>query len=147
MVRLMWAEANLSINIWKCRFNHNLQFFAQNLILGVCVLGVVHDVHSIFHKYEKSEYRAKKCVLIKYLECSKGLMMFTKGVTLELESRDMDFLENEFLIISEMKKDLKFYELEEASMHIIHSHSNEYVPYLYKKKTERVIHNLVEVFN
>lgn len=47
--------------------------------------------------------------------------------TTEIEFQDVDFLENVFPSMGEMKKHVKVYEFEEASEHITPSFCNEYV--------------------
>lgn len=49
--------------------------------------------------FGKSGPKANKCVFIRYLEHSKGYMMYgehTSGGLTEIESRNVDFLEDDF---------------------------------------------------
>lgn len=59
----------------------------------------------------------------------KRLLLFLEqfdGGMSEIRSRDVDFLENGIPSIREIEKDLKYYELEEASAHITLSSRNKY---------------------
>ncbi|KAL0378716.1 UNVERIFIED_CONTAM: hypothetical protein Sradi_3177100 [Sesamum radiatum] len=71
-------------------------------------------VHSTSHKYGKLGPRASKLIFIRYYEHSKGYVMYgehpNKGMT-KIESRDVDFLEEDFSSISEVKGSLELYEL------------------------------------
>lgn len=63
----------------------------------------------------------------------------------EIESCDLDFVENDFPSISEIENDVEFYEFEEVSGHITQRLCNEYVPLPLQIRTMRVC-NLIEVF-
>jgi len=55
-------------------------------------------------------------VFIRYPAYSKGYMMYREhpnGGMTEIESRNVDFLEDEFPSIGEIKKDLKLYKLQQ----------------------------------
>ncbi|KAL0404450.1 UNVERIFIED_CONTAM: hypothetical protein Sradi_2085800 [Sesamum radiatum] len=77
-------------------------------------MGSAGFVHSTSHKYRKLGPRASKLIFIRYCEHSKGYVMYgehpDKGMT-EIESRDVDFLEEDFPSISEVKENLELYEL------------------------------------
>ncbi|KAL0287546.1 UNVERIFIED_CONTAM: Retrovirus-related Pol polyprotein from transposon TNT 1-94 [Sesamum radiatum] len=77
-------------------------------------MGVAGFVHSTSHKYGKLGPRASKLIFIRYCEHSKSYVMYgehpNKGMT-EIESRDVDFLEEDFPSISEVKENLELYEL------------------------------------
>ncbi|KAL0394937.1 UNVERIFIED_CONTAM: Retrovirus-related Pol polyprotein from transposon TNT 1-94 [Sesamum latifolium] len=81
---------------------------------GLRPWGSAGFVHSTSHKYEKLGPRANKLIFIRYCEHSKGYVMYgehpDKGMT-EIESRDVDFLEEDFPSISEVKGNLELYEL------------------------------------
>ena len=54
-------------------------------------------------------------VFIRYREHSKGYVMYGEhldGGMIEVDSRNVDFLEDEFPRVSEIKKDLVLYELQ-----------------------------------
>jgi hypothetical protein len=73
--------------------------------------GFVHDTS---HKYGKLGPRGKKCIFIRYSEHSKGYVLIGEqpnGSVTEVESRDVDFIENEFPSRGEVDKDLTLYEI------------------------------------
>ena len=73
-------------------------------------------VHSTSHKYGKLSPRASKKIFIRYLENSKGYLMYgehSDGGMTEIESYDVNFIEDDFPSISEAKEDLQLYELQE----------------------------------
>lgn len=84
-------------------------------------LGFCGYVHNTFHKSEKLGIRANKYIFTRYLESSKGFAMngehFNGGVT-EIESCDIIFIENDFLNLSEVTKDLEVYELQKLEGNI-----------------------------
>jgi hypothetical protein len=76
--------------------------------------GSVGFVHNTFHKYGKLGPRGKKCIFIRYFEHSKGYGLIggqPDGSVTEVKSRDVDFIENEFLSRGEIDKDLTLYEM------------------------------------
>jgi hypothetical protein len=76
--------------------------------------GSASFVHDTSRKYGKLGLREKKCIFIRYSEHSKGYVLIgeqpNRSVT-EVESRDVDFIENEFPSRSEVDKDLTLYEM------------------------------------
>ena len=78
--------------------------------------GCAGSVHSISHKYGKLGPRASKKIFIRYSESSKGYVMYgehSDGGMTEIESRDVNFIKDDFPSISEAKQDLQLYELQE----------------------------------
>ena len=76
--------------------------------------GSVGFVHDTSHKYEKLSPRGKKCIFIRYSEHSKGYVLIDEqpdGSVTEVESLDVDFIENEFPSRGEVNKDLTLYEM------------------------------------
>ena len=76
--------------------------------------GSIGYVHNTSHRYGKLEPRGKKCVFIRYSEHSKGYVLIGEqpdGSVTELDSRDFDFIENEFPNICEVEKNLTLYEM------------------------------------
>ncbi|KAL0349840.1 UNVERIFIED_CONTAM: hypothetical protein Sradi_4133200 [Sesamum radiatum] len=71
-------------------------------------------MHSTSHKYGNLDPSAYKLIFIRYCDHSKGYVMFgehrDKGMT-EIESGDVDFLEEDFPSLSEIKGNLELYEL------------------------------------
>ena len=66
-------------------------------------------VHSTSHKYGKLGPRASKKIFIRYSESSKGYVMYgehSNGGMTEIESRDVNFIEDDNPSISEAKEDL-----------------------------------------
>ena len=78
--------------------------------------GCADFVHSTSHKYGKLGPRASKKIFIRYSESSKGYVMYGEhsdsGMT-EIESRHVNFIEDDFPSINEAKQDLQLYELQE----------------------------------
>ena len=71
-------------------------------------------MHNPTHKHGKLGPRATKMVFVRYAAHSKGYLMYAEhpnGGMTEIESRNVDFLEDEFLSIGEIKKELELYEL------------------------------------
>jgi len=72
-------------------------------------------VHNPTHEHGTLGPRAIKMVFIRYPEHSKGYVMFGEhpnGGMTEVDSCNVDFLEDEFPRIDEMKQDLQLYELQ-----------------------------------
>ena len=76
-------------------------------------------VHNPSHKHGKLDPRGKKCIFIRYPEYSKWYVFIgehdDRTIT-KIKSRDVTFLENEFLSISEVHKDVHLYELNDSEM-------------------------------
>ena len=71
-------------------------------------------VHNTSHRYRKLGPRGKKCIFIRYSKHSKGYVLIGEqpnGSMTELESRDVDFTESEFLNIGEVENNLTLYEM------------------------------------
>ena len=76
--------------------------------------GCTSFVHSTSHKYGKLGLRASKKIFIRYSESSKKFVMYGEhidGGMIEIESHDVDFIEDDFPSISEAKQNLQLYEL------------------------------------
>ena len=76
--------------------------------------GSIGYIHNTSHRYGKLGPRGKKCIFIRYYEHSKGYVLIGEqldGSVTELESRDVDFIESEFLNIGEVEKNLTLYEM------------------------------------
>jgi len=76
--------------------------------------GSVGYVHNPTHKHGKLDPKATKMVFIRYPTQSKEYVMYREhpnGGMTEIESRNVDFLEDEFSSIGELKKNLELYEL------------------------------------
>ena len=72
--------------------------------------GSASYVHRSSHKYGKLGLGTNKCFFIRYYEHSKGNAMYgehhDRGLT-EVESHDVDFLEDDFHTIGEIKQSLE----------------------------------------
>ena len=134
MVRPMMAQANLPISFWGDALliaayilNHvpsklvpttpyELWTGTKPNLENLQPWGCAGFVHSTSHKYGKLGPRASKKIFIRYSESSKGNVMygehFDGGMT-KIESRDVNFIEDDFPSISEAKQDLQLYELQE----------------------------------
>ena len=58
-------------------------------------------------------------VFVRYSEHSKGYVMFEEhlnGGIMEIDSRNIEFLDDEFPRVGEIKKDLKLYELQQNGL-------------------------------
>ena len=89
-------------------------------------------VHNANHKYGKLGPRARKHTSIRYSEGSKGYVMFGEhpdGGKTEVDSRDVDFIENDFLSIGDVNESLDLNELEEPrGVPLSSSEGGELVP-------------------
>ena len=73
-------------------------------------------VHNLTYKYGKLGTRATKMMFRRYPAHFKGYMMYrehSEGGMTEIDSRNVDFLDDEFLTIGKIKKDIKLYELQQ----------------------------------
>ena len=80
--------------------------------------GSIGYVHKANHKYGKLGPRARKHTFIRYPEGSKGYVMFSEhpdGGKTKVDSRDVDFIENDLLSIGDVNESLDLYDLEELS--------------------------------
>ena len=76
--------------------------------------GCAGFVHSTSHKYGKLSPRASKTIFMRYSESSKGYIMYgehSDGGMTKIESRDVNFIKDDFPSINEAKQDLQLYEL------------------------------------
>ena len=76
--------------------------------------GSMAYVHNPSHKYGKLGHREGKCIFIRYNEHSKWYVFIGEhedGIVIELESRDVTFLEDDFPRTGEIDRDLHFYEI------------------------------------
>jgi hypothetical protein len=74
--------------------------------------GSVSFVHDTSHKYGKVGPRGKKSIFIRYSEHSKGYVLIgeqTDGRVTEIESRDVDFIEDDFPTKGEVDRNLELY--------------------------------------
>ncbi|KAL0340315.1 UNVERIFIED_CONTAM: Copia protein [Sesamum radiatum] len=132
MAKSMMAQENLSISFWGDAIltaayilnrvpsksipstPYELWHGRKSNLEGLRPWGSAGFVHSTSHQYEKLSPRACKLIFIRYCEHSKGYVMYgeypNKRMT-EIESRDVDFLEEDFPSISEVKGNLELYEL------------------------------------
>ena len=94
--------------------------------------GLVGYVHNTNHKYGKLGPRSRKHTFIRYPEGSKGYVMFGErpdGGKAEVDSHNVDFIENDFPSIGDVNESLDLYELEElSSVPLSSSEGGELVP-------------------
>ena len=78
-------------------------------------MGLAGYVHNPTHKHGKLGPRATKMVFIRYPTHSKGYVIYGEDPNggMRIESRNVNFLEDEFLSIGEIKKNLELYELQQ----------------------------------
>ena len=77
--------------------------------------GSVVYVHNSIHMSGKLGAKSKNCIFIRYSELFKGYVFigeYESGIVIELESWDVNFIENEFPSIGEIDEDFQIYELE-----------------------------------
>ena len=73
-------------------------------------------IHNTSHEYEKLGPRGKKCIFIRYSEFSKGYVFLGEDMTgrvIEIESRYVIFLEEDFPKRGEIKGDFRLFEMED----------------------------------
>ena len=73
-------------------------------------------MHFTSHPHGKLGPRAKKCIFLRYPKGSKGYVFLGEnkdGTRTEIESRNANFLKNEFPGIGETSKDIEFFEVED----------------------------------
>ena len=73
-------------------------------------------VHNLSYKDGKLGPRGKKCIFIRYSEHSKGYVLIgeqSDGSVTEIESRDVDFIEDEFPSRGEVDRSLELHEIVE----------------------------------
>ena len=78
--------------------------------------GVHLAMHNPTHKHGKLGLRATKMVFIRYPAHFKGYVMYREhpnGGMTKIKSHNVEFLEDEFSNIGEIKKDLELYELQQ----------------------------------
>ena len=77
--------------------------------------GCTFYIHNTSHEYEKLGLRGKKCIFIRYSEISKGYVFLGEdmiGRVIEIESRDVIFLEKDFLKRGDINRDFRLFEME-----------------------------------
>jgi hypothetical protein len=132
MVRSIMAQANLPISYWGDAIltaayilnrvpsklvpstSYELWTSKKPDLSNLRPWGSAGFVHDTSHKYGKLGPKGKKCIFIRYSEHSKGYVLIGEqpdGSITEVESRDVDFIENEFLSRGEVDKDLTLYEM------------------------------------
>ncbi|KAL0401660.1 UNVERIFIED_CONTAM: hypothetical protein Slati_4195900 [Sesamum latifolium] len=126
MARSMMTQANLLISLWEDAIlttayilnrvpsksipstPYELWYGRKPNLKGLRPWGLARFVHSTSHKYEKLGPKASKLIFIRYCEHSEGYVMYgehpDRGM-IEVESRDIDFFEEDFSSISEVKGD------------------------------------------
>lgn len=134
MVRSMMAQANLLISFWGDVLLSGTYIFNRvpsksvtstpyELWLGrwaelnhLRLWGLAAYVHDRSHKHDKLGSCGKKCIFICYPEHSKSYVFIgenTNGSILELESRDVTFIENDFPSRGELQKDFHLLEMDD----------------------------------
>lgn len=137
MVRSMMAQANLPISYWGDALltatyilnrvpsksvpltPYELWNNRKPSLDHLRPWGSAGYVHNPTHKHGKLGPRATKMVFIRYPDHSKGYVMYGEhpnGGMTEVDSRNVNFLEDEFPSIGEIKKDLELYELQQPSL-------------------------------
>ena len=123
MVRSMMAQANLPISYWGDALliatyvlnrvpsksvtttPYELWTSQKSNISHLRLWGCVAYVHNTSSKYEKLGPRGKKSIFVRYPEVSKGYIFISEhdnGTVIEFESRDVVFIENEFLKLDDV---------------------------------------------
>ena len=71
-------------------------------------------IHNPYNKYGKLSPKERKCIFIRYNEYFKGFMFISEhedGMVIELETRDVTFLEGDFPCMGEIDRDLRLNEM------------------------------------
>src|SRR4051812_14444940 len=134
MVRSMMAQASLPVSFWGDALltaayllnrvpSKSVELTPYELWTGrkpdlrhLRPWGSAAYVHFTSHPHGKLGPRAKKCIFLRYPKGSKGYVFLGEnedGIRTELESRNANFLENEFPGIGETSKDIEFFEVED----------------------------------
>ena len=132
MVRSMMAHASLRISfrgdaLLVATYIHNrvpsksiiatpyeLWFGKKPSLDHLCPQGLTGCVHNPIHRHRKVSPRAIKMMFIRYPTQSKGYVICKEhpnGGLTEIDSHNIDFLDDEFLTIAEINKDVKLFEL------------------------------------
>jgi len=132
MVRSMMMHANLLIFFWEDAFltaayiiNRMPSKFVSSTPYELWNsdkpnLGYLHPwgcaayIHNNSHEYGKPGPKGKKCIFIRYYEHFKGFVFIGKkddGRVMDIESRDVVFLEKDFPMTSEVNKIFELYEM------------------------------------
>ncbi|KAK4838535.1 hypothetical protein QYF36_014541 [Acer negundo] len=136
MVRSMMAQANLPVSYWGdvlltaayilnrvpsksvTSTPYELWTGRKPVLTNLRPWGCTGYAHNLSSQYGKLGARGKKHIFIRYSEHSKGYTLKCEnsdGSVTELESRDVNFLENEFPIKGEVDKDVRFFELDDLN--------------------------------
>ena len=92
--------------------------------------GSIAYIHDTSHKYGKLGPRGKKCIFIQYSENLKGFVFIGEdfnGRITEIESRDVTFLEDQFLVKDDVDKSHHLYEIDEQG-NVDTSHQFDDIP-------------------
>ena len=76
--------------------------------------GLVAYIYNPSNKYGKLSPKERKCIFIRYNEYFKGFMFTSEhedGMVIELETRDVTFLEGDFPCMGEIDRDLRLNEM------------------------------------
>ena len=137
MVRSMMAQANLPISFWGDTLM--TATYILNRVPSKSIPSTLYEVwkgatpdlnvmrpwgraayvHNVSHEYGKLGPKGKKCVFIRYPESSKGYIFLGEdinGSVIEIESRDVVFLEEDFLGRGKIDRDTHFYEMEDPKV-------------------------------
>jgi len=134
MVRSVVAHANLPISFWKDALltaayilnrvptksvtatPYELWFGQKPSLDHLRPWGSAGYVHNPTHKHRKLDPKAIKMVFIRYPAQAKGYVMYgehTNGGMTEIDSHNVDFLEDEFPTVGEVRKDVQLFELQQ----------------------------------
>ena len=150
MTRSMMVQANLPISFWGNALltstyilnrvpslsisstPHELWHGKKPNLEHLRPWGLARYVHNANHKYGKLGLRSRKHTFIRYPKGSKGYVMFGEhpdGGKTEVDSRDVDFIVNDFPSIGDVSESLDLYELEElGGIPLSSSEGRELVP-------------------
>ena len=133
MVMSMMAQANLPISLWGDALltatyilnrvpsktvpltPYELWNNVKPNLGNLCPWGCAGFVHNQSHKFGKLGLRANKHIFIRYCENSKGYVMYGEHPDerrTEIDSRDVEFIENDFPKLGDTVKNLNLHELE-----------------------------------
>ena len=137
MVRSMMMQAKLPISFWGDALM--TAAYILNRVSSKSVLSTLYEVwkgvtpdlkvmrrwgcatyvHNVSHEYGKLDPKGKKCIYIRYSKSSKGYIFLGEdinGSVIEIESRDVVFLKEDFPGRGEIDRDTHFYEIEDPEV-------------------------------
>ncbi|XP_020080151.1 uncharacterized protein LOC109703839 [Ananas comosus] len=108
--KLIMQVSSTPYELWTCR-KPNLEHLRP--------WGSAAYVQNTSHKYGKLGPRGRKCIFIRYPDHSKGYVFIGKqpdGSLTEIESRNVEFFEENFPYRSEVRNEIEFHEMDDSDI-------------------------------